>query len=244
MEVIHESVAGLDVHKETVVACVRVCDAGRVKRECRTFGTTTEQLLALLAWLQAFGCSQVAMEATGVYWMPIWKVLSDGDFTLVVANAAHVNDVFGTTGRTAGVYDRDYFTFTVPVGYTLASVIVLRSVLSAGGGAFLGFEAGGQVTVDPDAPSAAPLLGYLIVSPASTGTDILPAIAVAAGAIGFAPPLDAGQYSTWVQDGHPSPSLYRLRFGVVPVPEPDSALLILTGLGVLVRIRRLSKQVG
>ncbi len=120
MDVIHESVAGLDVHKETVVACVRVADAGRVRRECQTFGTTTEQLLALLAWLQARQCGQVAMEATGVYWMPIWKVLSDGAFTLVVANAAHIKAV---PGRKTDLNDAMWLADLVAFGLIRASFV-------------------------------------------------------------------------------------------------------------------------
>ena len=95
MDVIHERVAGLDVHKETVAACVRVMTGGKPARECRTFATTTEGLLALLAWLTDSRCEVVAMEATGVYWMPIWKVLCDGAFRLIVANAAHIKGVPG-----------------------------------------------------------------------------------------------------------------------------------------------------
>jgi len=93
--VIHDCVAGLDVHKDTVVACVRTMSGTRATRECRTYGTTTDGLLALLEWLSASGCSVVAMEATGVYWLPVWKVLSDGDFKLVLANAAHIKAVPG-----------------------------------------------------------------------------------------------------------------------------------------------------
>jgi hypothetical protein len=65
MEVMHERVAGLDVHKAMIVACVRLMSGGKVERECRTFETTTAGLLALLAWLTQSGCTQVAMEATG-----------------------------------------------------------------------------------------------------------------------------------------------------------------------------------
>ncbi len=66
MEILHERVAGLDVHKETVVACVRLMTSGKVSRDCRTFATTTADLEALLAWLTACGVTHVAMEATGV----------------------------------------------------------------------------------------------------------------------------------------------------------------------------------
>src|SRR5215471_3569856 len=90
MEVIHPRCGGLDVHKETVVACVRLALGDKVTREVRTFETTTSGLLLLLAWLTELGCTHVAMEATGVYWKPVWNILSDGDFELVLANAAHI----------------------------------------------------------------------------------------------------------------------------------------------------------
>ena len=95
MEIMHERVAGLDVHKATIVACVRLGAGRRVTRECRTFDTTTDGLRALLAWLEECRCSHVAMEATGVYWMPVWKILGEGDFALIVANAAHIKNVPG-----------------------------------------------------------------------------------------------------------------------------------------------------
>jgi hypothetical protein len=66
MEVVHSRCAGLDVHKETVVACVRLALDGKVTREVRTFETTTSGLRLLLAWLTEMGCTHVAMEATGV----------------------------------------------------------------------------------------------------------------------------------------------------------------------------------
>jgi transposase len=95
MEVIHPRCAGLDVHKETVVACVRLAFDSKVTREVRTFETTTSGLQRLLAWLTEMGCTHVAMEATGVYWKPVWNILSDGDFELVLANAAHIKNVPG-----------------------------------------------------------------------------------------------------------------------------------------------------
>ena len=95
MEVLYPHCAGLDVHKDTVVACVRHMVNGTVKREVRTFKTTTTELLALSDWLAAEKCTHIAMEATGVYWKPVWHILSDGDFSLVLANAAHVKNVPG-----------------------------------------------------------------------------------------------------------------------------------------------------
>ena len=95
MEVLYPHSAGLDVHKQTVVACARHMVNGTVTREVRTFRTTTKDLLALSEWLAGQGCTHVAMEATGVYWKPVWHILSDGDFTLVLANAGHVKNVPG-----------------------------------------------------------------------------------------------------------------------------------------------------
>ena len=95
MEVMYERVAGLDVHKATIVACVRIHSGRQVKRECRTFSTTTDDLQALLSWLSEQRCTHVAMEATGVYWIPVWMILNDGDFDLIVANAVHVKNVPG-----------------------------------------------------------------------------------------------------------------------------------------------------
>jgi len=95
MDILYERVAGLDVHKDTVVACVRMVADGKTTRECRTFATTTEQLVALRAWLEECRCTHVAMEATGVYWMPVFRLLDAGKFKLIVANAAHIKNVPG-----------------------------------------------------------------------------------------------------------------------------------------------------
>lgn len=93
MEILHPRCAGLDVHKDTVVAAVR-CVSAPQHHEVRSFGTTTAGLCALADWLTAHGCTHVAMEATGVYWKPVWHVL-DGDFALVLANAQHIRNVPG-----------------------------------------------------------------------------------------------------------------------------------------------------
>ena len=95
MDVLYPRCAGLDVHKDSVVAGVRLAGDGPIRTEARTFDTTTPGLLALSAWLAEQGCTHVAMEATGVYWKPVWHVLSDGEFTLILANAAHVKNVPG-----------------------------------------------------------------------------------------------------------------------------------------------------
>jgi transposase len=93
MEVLYPRCAGLDVHKDTVVACVRRVSTPQ-RREVRTFGTTTSELSELADWLGSHGCTHVAMEATGVYWKPVWHVL-EGRFELVLANAQHIRNVPG-----------------------------------------------------------------------------------------------------------------------------------------------------
>jgi transposase len=105
MEVLHERCAGLDVHKNTVVGCVRLAQGGRVEKEVKTFKTTTGELLALAEWLDGHRVNHVVMEATGVYWKPVWHILDDGERQLVLANAAHVKNV---PGRKSDVSDCDW----------------------------------------------------------------------------------------------------------------------------------------
>jgi transposase len=100
MEVMYPRCAGLDLGKDTLVACVRLHGA-EIRQECRTFGMTTRDLLALADWLTAEGVTHVAMEATGTYWKGVWHVLEDA-FTLVLANAGHIK---GVPGRKSDVND-------------------------------------------------------------------------------------------------------------------------------------------
>jgi transposase len=95
MEILHPHCAGLDVHKGTVVACVRHAAEGKAVITVKTFKTTTTELMAMSGWLSSEGATHIAMEATGVYWKPVWHILSDGEFELVLANAAHVKNVPG-----------------------------------------------------------------------------------------------------------------------------------------------------
>jgi len=94
MEMLHPRCAGLDVHRDTVVACARNATAGVIALEVRTFGATTKELMALSEWLTEHSVTHVAMEATGVYWKPVWHVL-EGSFELVLANAMHIKNVPG-----------------------------------------------------------------------------------------------------------------------------------------------------
>jgi len=120
MEVLYQRCAGLDVHKKTVVACIRLATENKLVTEVKTFATTTAGLLALSDWLSENGCTHVAMEATGVYWKPVWHVLSDGEFELVLANAAHVKNV---PGRKTDVSDAAWLAELMAHGLIRASFV-------------------------------------------------------------------------------------------------------------------------
>src|SRR5688500_12196739 len=120
MELLHQRCAGIDVHKRTVVAAVRLAEGGKVISEVRTFAATTTGLLALSDWLCENSCTHVAMEATGVYWKPVWHVLSDGELELVLANAAHVTIV---PGRRPDVGDAAWLADLLAHGLIRASFV-------------------------------------------------------------------------------------------------------------------------
>jgi transposase len=120
MELLHPHCAGLDLHKETVVACIRHMLNGTVTTEVKSFQTTTQQLMELSDWLSSHGVTHIAMEATGVYWKPVWHILSDGEFELVLANAAHVKNV---PGRKTDVNDATWIADLVAFGLIKASFV-------------------------------------------------------------------------------------------------------------------------
>ena len=119
MKTLHSRCAGLDVHKVEVVACLRLVSKRKVEREVRRFPTTTQGLLELSEWLERGGCTHVAMEATGVYWKPVWHIL-EGRFALVLANAAHVKNV---PGRKSDVNDATWLADLLAHGLIRASFV-------------------------------------------------------------------------------------------------------------------------
>jgi transposase len=119
VKTLHQRCAGLDVHKQEVVACLRLATKGRVQREVRRFPTTTRGLLELADWLEAARCTIVAMEATGVYWKPVWHIL-EGRFELVLANAAHIK---GVPGRKSDVNDATWIADLLAHGLIRASFV-------------------------------------------------------------------------------------------------------------------------
>jgi len=120
MELLHPHCAGLDLHKETVVACVRHMADGKVTTDVKSFQTTTHELMELSDWLSSQGVTHIAMEATGVYWKPVWHILSDGEFALILANAAHVKNV---PGRKTDVNDAVWLADLMAHGLIRASFV-------------------------------------------------------------------------------------------------------------------------
>ena len=120
MDIIHACCAGLDVHKKTVVACIRVIGPdGAISREVRTFGTMTGELLALSDWLAAHGVGHIAMESTGVYWKPIFNLL-EGSFKVILVNAHHLKQV---PGRKTDVKDAEWIAQLLQYGLLSPSFI-------------------------------------------------------------------------------------------------------------------------
>jgi transposase len=124
VEILHPRCAGLDVHKDTVVASARVVTDGGVRQEVETFGTTTKALAALSDWLTEREVTHVAMEATGVYWKPVWHILEDS-FELVLANAAHIK---GVPGRKTDVGDASWIADLLAHGLIRPSFVPATSI--------------------------------------------------------------------------------------------------------------------
>jgi transposase len=125
MDRIIERCAGLDVHKDSITACVRVPGGhGQRQQETRTFGTTTRSLLALRDWLAAGGVTVVAMESTGVYWKPVYYVLED-DFEPWLLNAHHLKAV---PGRKTDIKDAEWICQLVEHGLVRASFVPPRDI--------------------------------------------------------------------------------------------------------------------
>jgi transposase len=123
MDVIIKRCAGLDVHKKSVTACVRVLDeAGTVQQQVRTWGTMSRQILELADWLALRGVTHVAMESTGVLWKPLFNIL-EGQFTLLLVNAQHLKKV---PGRKTDVGDSQWIAQLLQYGLLSPSFVPER----------------------------------------------------------------------------------------------------------------------
>ena len=119
MKTMQRRCAGLDVHQKEIVACRRIVRGKRVEQEVRRFITTTSGLFALADWLEEGKVTHVAMEATGVYWKPVWHIL-EGRFALILANAAHIRNV---PGRKSDTNDATWISDLLAHGLIRASFV-------------------------------------------------------------------------------------------------------------------------
>ena len=120
MEILYTHVAGLDVHKKTVVACCCTPGpTGQPRKETRTFSTMTADLLALSAWLTSLEITHVVMESTGEFWKPLYNLL-EASFVVLVVNAQHVKQV---PGRKTDVKDADWLAELLAHGLLRGSFI-------------------------------------------------------------------------------------------------------------------------
>jgi transposase len=119
MQTLHRRCAGLDIHSGTVVVCARLTVRTKVSHEVCRFSTATRDLLEMADWLAARRVTHVAMEATGIYWKPVWHIL-EGRFALVLANAAHIRNV---PGRKSDVNDATWISDLLAHGLIRASFV-------------------------------------------------------------------------------------------------------------------------
>jgi transposase len=125
MDVVFPACCGIDVHQKSLVACVRVIGtAGKVRKELRTFPTTTAALSDLAVWLQALGVTHVALESTGVFWKPVWNIL-ETSVTLVLVNP---RDVAQVPGRKTDVSDAEWIAQLLQCGLLRGSFVPPRPV--------------------------------------------------------------------------------------------------------------------
>jgi transposase len=129
METLVKRCAGLDVHKDSVTACVRVPDGhGGRHAETRRFTTTTAGLVLLAEWLASFGVTRVGMESTGCYWKPVWQLLED-QVECWLLNAAHLHNV---PGRKTDVADAAWIAQLVEHGLVRPSFVPPRPIRELG----------------------------------------------------------------------------------------------------------------
>ena len=120
MQVTHSHCAGIDVHKKTVVVCcLREADNGTLKRDTRSFGTLTSELLRMSEWLTNEGITQIAMESTGEYWKPVYNIL-ESSFEVMVVNSHHFKQV---PGRKTDVKDAEWLAELLRHGLVRGSLI-------------------------------------------------------------------------------------------------------------------------
>lgn len=125
MEIIHRVCAGLDVHKRSIAACVRVLgESHKLESVVRTFGTMTHDIQDMKSWFEELGVTHVAMESTGVFWKPVWNIL-EGHFELLLVNPRHMKNV---PGRKTDVKDCEWICQLLQFGLLRASFVPSREI--------------------------------------------------------------------------------------------------------------------
>jgi hypothetical protein len=143
------------------------------------------------------------------------------------------NVVRGTTGL-GTIVDRDYFTFVVPQGLAVTSLVELANTTVGNAVSFIGIEQGNAVTVPTNAQTAAGLLGWTHYSAATTDTDLLPTMSISnLGSSGFNGSLGPGTYSVWIQDGNVGTFAYGFDFQLNTVPEPGTLGMVLGAVALV-----------
>jgi len=163
----------------------------------------------------------------------VWDESIQGDLSSAgllptpLAMAVGSNRILGVVGDSGQGIDRDYFSFTVPVGSLLNAVMLLNSTLVSGSASVFAIQAGPQLTVTPTGAGADALLGFSHYTNDQIGTDILPSVV-----FGPVTTLPSGTYSVWVQETG-GPASYGFDFIMTAVPEPAALGMMLAGLVLL-----------
>jgi len=186
------------------------------------------------------------MQAAVVYDESVAGDLSNSGLSATfVGFSGGSNQVLGTTGEDLGIVDRDYFTFTIPVGMQLDAILMLSGTTVGSSVAFIGLQAGTQVTLPPFPASATGLLGWHHYSTADVGQDILDDMSIpSAGSSGFSIPLPAGSYAIWLQELSSGCFSYGFDFMVsqAAVPEPSTAASLLCGVAAILAFSKRSRR--
>lgn len=177
----------------------------------------------------------------------IYREAVDGDLSgnrlapsqLTLASGSNlISGTFGATTPTSDTLDLDYITVSVPAGLEFHRLVVTDANVG-GAVAFLGMEAGSQISVPHTTASAATLLGWAHYGTSSISADLFPEMSVASGAQGFTAPLGAGQYTLWIMELNTSDTFsYGFDLQLRPVPEPGVLPALLVPAAALVRVRR------
>ena len=172
-----------------------------------------------------------------------WSEGVDGDFSndglapTAVTFALGHNEIIGTTGDAGQGIDRDYFTFTVPVGMVLTALVLEPDTSVSGSSSFIGLQRGPQLTVTPTGGGVQNLIGLLHYDASMAGADLFPSMLIAPTTA----PLGSGAYSVWVQElGGTVPYALDFQIAASPVPVPAAAILLFSGvlgLGAMPRRR-------